>query len=99
MLETPTMSEIQSLASPKHPPLQALGSGFPIYWQESNIPALQKLSTVLQSMAAYTIIVHNHTQGITIQETDGSLADMRNFVQHALLLLPPSDKLTAIPDP
>lgn len=50
-------------------------------------------------MAAYTIIVCNHTQRIAVQENKGELADIRNFVQHYLLSLPPSEKLTTIPDP
>jgi hypothetical protein len=98
MLNTPNFSDILRLATASLPPLQNLGSGFPIYWQDSDIVSLQTLSTVLQSMAAYTVIVYNHSQGIVVQENTGKLADMRNFVQHRLLSLPPSAKLTAIPD-
>ncbi|KAE9381923.1 hypothetical protein N431DRAFT_476667 [Stipitochalara longipes BDJ] len=100
MLDVPSMSEIQRLGSRigTQSYLRNLGSGFPADWQESIIIPLHELSTVLQSMAAYTIIVHNHIQENAVQDNKGKLADIRNFVQHHLLSLPASDKLTAIPD-
>jgi hypothetical protein len=102
MLDTPVIPDIQvpDNFTKTRLSLQNLGSGFPTSWQNSNIPSLQNLFTVLQSMATYTRIVYSHTQGIDIQENMGKLADMRNFVQHSLLSIPPSDKLLpAIPDP
>lgn len=75
-----------------------LGSAFPVYWQHFDLKALQDLFAVFQSMAAYTVIVYNHCQGIVLQENKAKLADMRNSGQHRLLSLPPSDKLSTIPN-
>jgi hypothetical protein len=101
MIDTPIVLEIQKPDSPTriHPLLQHLGSDFPTNRRESNIPSLQDLSTVLQNMAMYTTIVYNHVRGVALQENIGKVADMRNFVQHSLLSIPPSDRLPATPDP
>jgi hypothetical protein len=77
--------------------LRNLGTAFPSHWAQSDLKPLRDLDEVLQSMAAYTIIASNHSQGIVVQDSP-KLADMRNFVQHGLLSLPPAETLCRVPD-
>jgi len=101
MIDAPIILDIGRQNSPTgtQTSLLDLGSGFPVYWQHSDLKSLQDLSAVVQSMAAYTAIVYNHCQGIALQENKAKLADMRNSVQHRLLSLPSAEKLGTIPYP
>lgn len=64
-----------------------IGCGFPVEWEYSDFKPLQDLSTALRYLAAYTVLVYNHCQGIATNN-QGALADKRNSVQHRLLSLP-----------
>ena len=64
-----------------------IGRGFPEQWKSSDFGPLRELYTALKHVAAYTVIVYNHCQGIAAH-SEATLTDTRNYVQHRLASVP-----------
>jgi len=68
--------------------LSNIGSGFMVAIQYQDSVTAYELLQVVLDMAAFTVLIYNNPEGF--QESEGQVADQRNFIHHRLMSLPQS---------
>jgi hypothetical protein len=70
-------------------PLAQLGSGFRVLHDLLPEDAAQRLFTTLHNLSVYSLAVDDYIMGRPLAPTLATLADQRNYVQHALMSISP----------